>query len=282
MSFKEIHDRHVQHWHDDAANPDREEIHDHWFRRDTADAWRHLRMYEPVECFDHRKDLSFLTIGDGRFGIDSIRIKHYGFTNVVPSDIGDALLAQSKAKGLIDTYRVENAEHLSLQDDSVDVVFCKESYHHMPRAPLALFEMMRVCRFATVLIEPRDPTMGPMGSPLRDLFRQLAFKLSYQYRWNRGIKPTPAELYADGPPPAYETSGNYVYSISPREIEKVALGSNWPYVAFKGISDHYVKDGEFEDQKSAAFHEIKKNIENIEKSVQTGCSPHAASDRCDV
>ncbi len=273
MSFKQVHDQHVQHWHNDAADPDREEIHEHWFRRDTADAWRHLRMYEPVQCFDHRKDLSFLTIGDGRFGLDSIRIKHFGFTDVVPTDIGDALLKKSKARGLIDDYRIENAEELTLGDDSVDVVFCKESYHHMPRAPLALYEMMRVCRFATVLIEPRDPSMGAMGVPLRALLRQLVFKLAYRYGFKKAIKPTLAELYGDGPKAAYETSGNYVYSISPRELEKVALGSNWPYVAFKGISDHYVQGGELEDQNSDAFTEIKTNIENIEHAFNVGERP---------
>jgi hypothetical protein len=40
--------------------------------------------------------------------------------------------------------------------------------------------------------------------------------------------------------------GNYKYSISRREIEKVALGLNHKMVAFKGINDAYVSGVEFE------------------------------------
>lgn len=40
--------------------------------------------------------------------------------------------------------------------------------------------------------------------------------------------------------------GNYKYSISRREIEKVALGLNYKMVAFKGINDAYTKGGEYE------------------------------------
>jgi hypothetical protein len=37
----------------------------------------------------------------------------------------------------------------------------------------------------------------------------------------------------------FEESGNYVFSISRREIEKVALGLNYETVAFKGMNDAY-------------------------------------------
>ena len=44
----------------------------------------------------------------------------------------------------------------------------------------------------------------------------------------------------------FETSGNYVFSISRREIEKTALGLNFPTVAFKGSNDAYFVGGEYE------------------------------------
>ena len=44
----------------------------------------------------------------------------------------------------------------------------------------------------------------------------------------------------------FEEVGNYKYSISRREIEKVALGLNYKMVAFKGNNDAYVKGVEFE------------------------------------
>lgn len=44
----------------------------------------------------------------------------------------------------------------------------------------------------------------------------------------------------------FEEVGNYKYSISRREIEKVALGLDYKMVAFKGNNDAYVKGVEFE------------------------------------
>ena len=37
----------------------------------------------------------------------------------------------------------------------------------------------------------------------------------------------------------FESTGNYAYHISKREIEKVALALNYQYVAFKGLNDSY-------------------------------------------
>jgi hypothetical protein len=44
----------------------------------------------------------------------------------------------------------------------------------------------------------------------------------------------------------YEPDGNYVFSISEREIEKIALGLNLPAVAFKRFQDIYFKGVEDE------------------------------------
>lgn len=47
-----------------------------------------------------------------------------------------------------------------LQDDAFDYVLCKDSYHHMPRPMIALYQMLRVARRAVVLIEPPGPVGG--------------------------------------------------------------------------------------------------------------------------
>jgi len=44
----------------------------------------------------------------------------------------------------------------------------------------------------------------------------------------------------------FEEAGNYLYSLSKREIEKFALGLNYKIVAFKGINDAYFKGVEEE------------------------------------
>ena len=71
---------------------------------------------------------------------------------------------------------------------------------------LALYEMIRVSSKAVVLIEPQDGYIDlPIGKG-----KHLA---------------------------TYEDSGNYVYTLSKRELEKVALGLGLPAVATKNICD---------------------------------------------
>jgi SAM-dependent methyltransferase len=274
MKPEVFHDAHRDQWERDAADQGRKAVHESWFRTDTTDHWRHARMYEGARAFLHRPDLSWLTVGDGRFGLDSIRLRNFGFTNVLPTDIGDALLREAKADGHIDDYAVENAERLSFGDDSFDLVLCKESYHHFPRAPLALFEMLRVARVGVVLIEPRDYVVdhgtarltGPAG-----LLRGLA-------GWARnraGVlsdKVKVRERYLLGDPPDYEESGNYKYMISSRELEKVALGSNLPALALKGLNDCYIRGGETEEAsaRSPVFKQMQIEVSKADRRTEAG------------
>jgi len=85
-------------------------------------------------------------------------------------------------------------------------VLCKEAFHHFPRPMVALYEMLRVARKAVVLIEPQDP---------------LIDHPAYVGDW----------------PAGYEASGNYVYTLSRRELHKVALGLDLPAVATRGLYD---------------------------------------------
>ena len=128
-----------------------------WLDETTADYWRHHRMYEIAECLSHRKDAKWLTVGDGRFGLDSIRLRNRGIGNVVPSDISEDLLSLAKHEGLVTDYHIQNAENMTLPDESYDFVFCKESYHHFSRPAIGLYEMLRVAREAVFLVEPNDP-----------------------------------------------------------------------------------------------------------------------------
>jgi ubiquinone/menaquinone biosynthesis C-methylase UbiE len=197
-----------------------------WFEKDTANQWRHRRMYEAVDLLQAPADSSWLTVGDGRFGLDAITLREAGFTHVLPTDIAETLLRKSQAEGRLEKYAVENAESLSFETRQFDYVFCKESYHHFPRPALALYEMLRVARKAVVLIEPNDPAAV------------------FIPRLKHAIKNVLGHAHMDAH--YYEESGNYIYSISRREMEKVALGLNLPLMAFKGINDHYIDGCEFE------------------------------------
>jgi hypothetical protein len=75
----------------------------------------------------------------------------------------------------------------------------------------------------------------------------------------------------------YEPAGNYVYSISEREIEKVALGLNLPVVAFKGINDYYIDGVEYEEvsEQSEKFKKIKQVILKQDKKSKKGIAQYA-------
>jgi SAM-dependent methyltransferase len=175
---------------------------------DNLDVWRQYRLMEPVlERLSYTRERSWLTVGDGAYGLESIRMTRSGFTNVFPTDIDGKLLEVAKQRGLIDKYGVENGEQMSFADESFDYVLCKDSYHHMPRPMIALYEMLRIARNAVVLIEPQDPWIDP---PIAEQQERAG----------------------------YESVGNYIYTVSKRELTKVAQGLDLPAYAFKSYFDH--------------------------------------------
>lgn len=226
MSFHETsYARQAEHMECDFANASRRPVHEAWFEAGTADYWRNIRKFEAVDYLRLDSGASWLTVGDGRYGLDSIEIRARGVENVTPTDITESLLKKAKEDGRIDRYSVENAEALSFAAGSFDYVFCKDAYHHFPRPHLALYEMLRVARKAVVLIEPNDipKPVALVEEPLRKL----------------------AGLPRPRTPADYEPSGNYIYTLSRRELEKVALGMNLPAIATKGLCDHYIAGCEF-------------------------------------
>jgi hypothetical protein len=86
--------------------------------------------------------------------------------------------------------------------------------------------MLRVAKQAVLLIEPNDYWMSPLG--------RIVFAAKRLLRRARHVD--------DG---RYEDSGNYVYTVSEREMEKLCLGMDIPQVAFKGLNDVYIEGGEF-------------------------------------
>ncbi|MDH5317626.1 MAG: methyltransferase domain-containing protein [Nitrospira sp.] len=254
--------QHARHFERDLVDEERIKISTTWFDESTADYWRHARAYECAECLNRHPDATWLTVGDGRWGLDSIRIRKKGFGSVLPTDIGGALLEVSKQRGYIDEYSVENAEQLSFKDQQFDYVFCKESFHHFPRPYVALYEMLRVAKRATFLIEPNDTyTVGPVSS--NSLRAALNLML--------GRRSAVPQLIFN--PPSWEESGNYAYTISRREAQKVAYGLNLPQLAIKGLNDHYVKGCEFEPadlERSAVFRKIVSTIQEKDRLCREG------------
>ena len=156
--------------------------------------------------------------------------------DAVASDIAAKPLIIAKKRRYIKKYKKVNAEKMPFKNGSFNYVLCKESYHHFPRPIISLYEMIRVSRDASILIEPNDV-----------MKRKISLKnfLSIENINN----------YID----RFEISGNYVYQISRREMIKVAYGLELPLIAFKGIDDHYIEGVESEifDKKGKKYKKIK-------------------------
>jgi len=226
-------DRHPEYWRLCLEDEQQAAQARTWTSTDTLDAWRHHRMRSRIDPF--LVDLptgQWLTVGDGRFGNDAYFLRRRGI-DVHATDVDDTLLRIGAEQGLIGTYSAENAEALGFADASFDYVFCKESFHHFPRPWIALYEMVRVARHGVILIEPSD--------------NWITGGRSRAGRLIAAIKGGGRALLGRPPwqPHNFEEAGNYVFSLSPWECEKVQLGLHQRHLAWCGINDHYIKGVEF-------------------------------------
>jgi len=204
-----------------------------WQQTDSVDAWCRQRLIGAIDpVLRSFLDARWLTVGDGRYGSDAHYIESRG-SSALATDISDVLLKQAVKEGYIKAGRKENAEALSFQRDQFDFALCKDSLHHFPRPPLAVYEMLRVAKKGIVLIEPNDEFI--LSGFLEHIYRALKdfFFTVFLRRAKKKYQ--------------YEEVGNFIYGISPREIEKMALALNYEAVAFKGINNYYI-DG-IEDEK---------------------------------
>lgn len=185
---------------------------------DSIDNYRHLRMIEMLagEIAAAYPASSWLTIGDGHYGSDAIRMSAYG-VRVHASSLTAATLAISHGRGWISEFSAQNAESLGFPDASFDFVLCKEAYHHLPRPAVALYEMLRVARIAVILIEPNRRPVTPLGF-LRTLVKRA----------------TGRAVMAE-----YEPSGNYIFRLSLPEILEMSRALDIPAVAWRYYNDFY-------------------------------------------
>lgn len=163
---------------------------------------------------------TWLTIGD----YNGFEAQYFSEKNqdVLATDISGTFLKEAYNQNLINRFQVENVEYLSFKEDSFDYVSCREAFHHFPRAYLGLYEMIRVAKKGVIIIEPIDPIqIIPLLLFLKnilDCFNPLLINKIWKNRFS------------------WEIVGNYVFKISEREIEKIAMGINLPFIAFKGIN----------------------------------------------
>lgn len=256
-----------EHMNSDLKNSRREEIHKSWFKEDTVDYWRHKRMYSTITPIaNYYKDAKWLSIGDGRYGLDAYYLNKMFEINVFPTDISKNMLKKGQEMGLFDKYGVENAEALTFEDNSFDVIFCKESFHHFPRPIIAFYEMVRVAKEAIILIEPNDVIPINKKKYVKSALRILLYKLI-----NKNITPY-IPCMDDNFNHTFEQSGNYLYSLSNRELNKIVHGLDLAGIAYYGFNDSYLEGCEFEKAtaENKVFKKIKQEIEKNNKLEITG------------
>ncbi len=111
-----------------------------------------------------------------------------------------ALLRDSRLR-----YELANAERLPYPSASFDLVLCKESLHHLARPVQGLYEMLRVCRRAAVMIEPWDDGLPRLLERLgvarlyeRGQVHNVRGRDNHVYRWSRrGLETLLRSLYLD-------------------------------------------------------------------------------------
>lgn len=183
---------------------------------DSLDNWRHTRMLDFVKpLLRELPGSSWLTVGDGRYGSDAAYLLQAG-ASATASSLTDERLRHAHDRGHIKDFRAENAERISLGDGEVDFVLCKEAYHHFPRPPVALYEMLRVARVGAVLIEPMD---NPRP------FDKLKTLLKRAVRGD-------GEVF-------FEPSGNFIYRINVREVGKLMTAMGGLTLAVRPFNDFF-------------------------------------------
>jgi ubiquinone/menaquinone biosynthesis C-methylase UbiE len=202
-------------------------VYRHWFDKHTVDLWRHLRMLSILDPFlKHDPQGTWLTVGDGRFGTSATYIIRNG-TKALPTDIDITLLEIAKQENMIPDFAYANAEGLPFEENAFDYAYCKQSYHHFPRPVLAVYEMLRASKKAVMFSEPHEFYPAPFTRNLLQAFKHL-------------LKRCLGKTNPHHDSGNYETIGNYVYAISVREFEKIALGLGLPAIAYKKIQDIYI------------------------------------------
>jgi ubiquinone/menaquinone biosynthesis C-methylase UbiE len=208
-------------------------IYNDWLYNGTVDVWRHIRMFQNIDpLLKIYENYKWLSVADGKWGTATRYIISKG-GDALATDIDTRLLEIAVEKGLLKECKKENAEKLSFKDNSFDFSYCKEAFHHFPRAYIGIYEMLRVSKIAVVITEPRDWLPVPFARKIMQFFKNLIKKFLR-------IKVKHSDTGN------YEPIGNYVFTVSEREIEKIALGLHLPHIAFKTFQDVYIEGVEKE------------------------------------
>lgn len=193
----------------------------------TIGKWLQQIFFKSLNPLLVDKNHTWLTIGDA-YGFDAQYILSSG-NRAIASDLSNEFLSIAQKHQIVEDFCIQNAEALDYEDNSIDYILCKESYHHFPRPYAALYEMTRVAKKGFILMEPQDPVLRmPFLLGLVNVVSSFSDTLSQRLWKNRF---------------SYEPVGNFVYKLSERELEKFAAGLNLPMIAFKKLNPNFYFEG---------------------------------------
>ncbi|HEX3972868.1 MAG TPA: class I SAM-dependent methyltransferase [Stellaceae bacterium] len=103
-------------------------------------------------------------------------LKHYFHPDqLIGIDIDTALVARAKqraaAEGLVAELRVGDVVHLDIADESIDLIFCHQTFHHLVDQERALAEFRRVLRPGGLLLFAESTRVYIESWIIRLLFR---------------------------------------------------------------------------------------------------------------
>lgn len=177
------------------------------------------RTLDSLKPFLNSRD-EWLTVGDYN-GLEANYLIENG-QKVIASDLTDVFLKEAKNDKLINDYKIINVENIDYPDNSFDYTICKEAFHHFPKAYIGLYEMIRCSRKAAIIIEPIDViTKMPLLLFIKNVLDRINPMLINKIWKNRF---------------SFEIVGNYVFKISEREVEKIAMGLGLNAIAFKRVN----------------------------------------------
>ncbi len=113
------------------------------------------------------------------------------------------------------SHKKENSENISLPSRSYDLVFCKDGLHHLARPIQGLYEMLRVCKKAVIIIEGYDCLLTRILEAVniasvyeRNIQGNIKCRDNYVFRWGkRHLQQILNSFYLDSGYHVYMTLG---------------------------------------------------------------------------
>lgn len=147
------------------------------------------------------RDMSVLVVAGGSADREALRAA--GFARVLISNVDKSVAAEQLAPY---EWSYQDAEDLTLEDESFDIAIVSAGLHHCRSPHRALLELYRVARVAAIALESRDSSLMRLAVRLGAVDEYELAAVAAHGLQSGGVANT--------------STPNYVYRWSEREVEK--------------------------------------------------------------